>query len=226
MALILNIETATTNCSVSLSENTNVLALKEEHSEGYSHAELLHVFINEVFKIATVAPKSIDAIAVSMGPGSYTGLRIGVSAAKGLCFALNKPLIATETLKSLALKIKSTEEAFIIPLLDARRMEVYTAVFSNNYQVIEPTTNLILNHDSFSTYLQQAKVYFIGTGTKKTKELIQHPNAVFMEAQLPSSKEMALISSEKFKSKQFEDLAYFEPFYLKPVMALKMNQKV
>ena len=134
MAIILNIETATTNCSVSLSKDGEILVLKEDNSSGYSHAETLHVFIDDVFKEAKIKPSAIDVIAVSKGPGSYTGLRIGVSTAKGLCFALNKPLIATDTLEALANQIIISNDGFIVPMLDARRMEVYSAIYNSNLE--------------------------------------------------------------------------------------------
>ncbi|MDH7913285.1 tRNA (adenosine(37)-N6)-threonylcarbamoyltransferase complex dimerization subunit type 1 TsaB [Winogradskyella sp. SYSU M77433] len=220
MAIILNIETATTNCSVSLSKDGEILVLKEDNSSGYSHAETLHVFIDNVFKEAKIEPSAIDAIAVSKGPGSYTGLRIGVSTAKGLCFALNKPLIATDTLEALANQITSND-GFIVPMLDARRMEVYSAIYNSNLKLAREIKAEILNKESFKELLEKSKVYFIGNGVEKTKTLIQHPNAVFVEGQLPSAKEMAKLSEIKYKKSDTEDVAYFEPYYLKDFVALK-----
>ena len=220
MAIILNIETATTNCSVSLSKDGEILVLKEDNSSGYSHAETLHVFIDDVFKEAKTQPSALDAIAVSKGPGSYTGLRIGVSTSKGLCFALNKPLIATDTLEALANQITSND-GFIVPMLDARRMEVYSAIYNSNLELAREIKAEILNEESFKELLEKSKVYFIGNGVEKTKTLIQHPNAVFVEGKLPSAKEMAKLSELKYKKSDTEDVAYFEPYYLKDFVALK-----
>lgn len=220
MALVLNIETATTNCSVSLSKDGETLVLKEDNSSGYSHAEMLHVFIDEVFKISKIKPSEIDAVSVSKGPGSYTGLRIGVSAAKGLCFALNKPLIAIGTLESLAHQVH-IEEGFIVPMLDARRMEVYSAIYNSKLELFREIKAEILTLESYSDLLKSSKVYFIGNGVKKTKSLIQHPNAVFIEGKLPSANEMAFLAELKYEKSDTEDVAYFEPYYLKDFIALK-----
>jgi len=189
LALILNIETATTNCSVSLSKEGKTIFLKEDHNKNYSHAESLHMFIDSVFKESKIVLKDIDAVAVSKGPGSYTGLRIGVSAAKGLCFALNKPLISVSTLEALAYQV-NIDEGIIIPMLDARRMEVYSAIFDSNYNQIRETEAQILDENAFADYLEKGKVYFIGNGVEKAKDLITHAHAVFIDDMLPSAKEM------------------------------------
>ena len=220
MALVLNIETATTNCSVSLSKDGETLVLKEDNSSGYSHAELLHVFIKEVFSSANVDASSINAVAVSKGPGSYTGLRIGVSTAKGLCYALDKPLISISTLESLAHQVK-VEEGLIIPMLDARRMEVYSAIYASNFEQIRAIEAEVLTSESYADILKDNKVYFIGSGVEKTKTIIQHPNAVFIEGKLPSANEMASLSNLKYKKSDIEDVAYFEPYYLKDFVAIK-----
>lgn len=214
MAIILNIETATKNCSVSLAKNGEVIALKELNDGNYSHAEKLHPFINEVLQEAKIDKRDIAAIAVSKGPGSYTGLRIGVSAAKGLCFALQKPLISIETLLSLAQTIR-VEEGHIVPMLDARRMEVYAKVLDANYHTARSIQAEIIDENSFSEYLHQGKVYFLGDGAEKCKTLLTHENAVFIDGKFPSAKEMASLSYEKYKKNDIEDVAYFEPFYLK-----------
>lgn len=219
MPVILNIETATKNCSVSIAQSGNVLALTELNEGQFSHAEKLHTFILEVLKKSGVAMNDLDAIAVSKGPGSYTGLRIGVSAAKGLCFALKKPLIAVPTLSLLASVVSAAPEQYIVPLLDARRMEVYSAVFDENYLEIRETRAEIIDNNSFSQFLSQGKVYFLGDGAIKCKEMINHENAIFLEGYFPSSKEMAKFSFEKFSDKNFEDVAYFEPYYLKNFIA-------
>ena len=223
MALVLNIETATTNCSVSLSKDGETLVLKEDNSLGYSHAETLHLFIDEVFKISKLKPSEIDAVAVSKGPGSYTGLRIGVSSAKGLCFALEKPLISISTLESLAHQVKATD-GLIIPMLDARRMEVYSAIYNQNLELQREIKAEILSEESYSELLDSNKVYFIGNGVEKTKALISHPNAFFIEGKLPSANEMSLLAEMKYKKSDTEDVAYFEPYYLKDFVALKKKQ--
>ncbi|WP_406685006.1 tRNA (adenosine(37)-N6)-threonylcarbamoyltransferase complex dimerization subunit type 1 TsaB [Seonamhaeicola sp. MEBiC1930] len=220
MAILLNIETATTNCSVSVSKEGKTIALKEDSRNGYSHAEKLHVFIDEMLTEASLKRNNIDAIAVSKGPGSYTGLRIGVSAAKGLSFALNKPLISVPTLEALAQQVHC-ENGIIVAMLDARRMEVYSAIYDSKYNVIRETQAQILNENSFSEYLGKQKVYFIGNGVEKTKELIRHPNAVFIEDKLPSANEMSVLAYNKYKISDIEDVAYFEPYYLKDFVALK-----
>ncbi|MCB0463006.1 MAG: tRNA (adenosine(37)-N6)-threonylcarbamoyltransferase complex dimerization subunit type 1 TsaB [Flavobacteriaceae bacterium] len=220
MAYILNIETSTTNCSVSLSFEGETLVLKEDYDNNYSHAERLHVYIDEVLKQAKIKPSQLDAIAVSKGPGSYTGLRIGVSAAKGLCFALGKPLIAISTLEALAHQVK-TDEGIIIPMLDARRLEVYSAVFDSSYIRLRETQAQVLNEDSFKAFLDEGKVTFIGNGVAKTKELIIHNNAVFIDGKLPSADQMSQLAYNKYKKNDIEDVAYFEPYYLKDFIALK-----
>ena len=220
MAIVLNIETATTNCSVSLSKDGETLVLKEDNSDGYSHAETLHVYINNVFEEAKILAKDIDAVAVSKGPGSYTGLRIGVSSAKGLCYALDKPLISVSTLESLAHQVKISEGT-IISMLDARRMEVYSAIFNNKHEQVRDIKAEILTEDSYADLLKENKVYFVGNGVAKTKQLINHPNAVFIDGKLPSANEMGLLSELKYKKSDIEDVAYFEPYYLKDFVAIK-----
>lgn len=220
MAIILNIETATTNCSVSISKEGKTIFLKEDNNKNYSHAESLHVFIDTVLKESNRNVANIDAIAVSKGPGSYTGLRIGVSAAKGLCFALNKPLISIPTLQSLAYQVE-TDDGIIVSMLDARRMEVYSSIFDSNYNQIRDTEAEILDGNSFKDYLEKGKVYFIGNGVEKTKDIITHTNAIFINDKLPSANEMGLLTYNKYKISDFEDVAYFEPYYLKDFVALK-----
>ncbi|TMM30501.1 tRNA (adenosine(37)-N6)-threonylcarbamoyltransferase complex dimerization subunit type 1 TsaB [Polaribacter aestuariivivens] len=224
MAIILNIETSTKNCSVSIAQNGKILAIKELNNGNYSHAEVLHPFIEDVLQEANILKPKINAIAVSKGPGSYTGLRIGVSAVKGLCFALNIPLISIDTLTSLSYAV-DIEEGVIIPMLDARRMEVYAAVFNKNNQQIKTTTAQIINENSFAEYLENNKVYFLGDGAHKCKEIITHKNAFFIDDKFPSSKEMAKLSFEKYKKNDIEDVAYFEPFYLKDFIVIPEKKK-
>ncbi|TXG37508.1 tRNA (adenosine(37)-N6)-threonylcarbamoyltransferase complex dimerization subunit type 1 TsaB [Seonamhaeicola maritimus] len=220
MALILNIETATTNCSVALSKDGKTIALKEDSRNGYSHAEKLHVFIDDVLKEANISKTELNAIAISKGPGSYTGLRIGVSAAKGLSFALDKPLISVPTLDALAQQI-SCDNGVVVAMLDARRMEVYSAIYDSKHNQIRETQAQILDETSFTDYLEKGKVYFIGNGVEKTKELISHHNAIFIEDRLPSANDMGVLAFSKYKKRGTEDVAYFEPYYLKDFVALK-----
>jgi len=220
MALILSIETSTTNCSVSLSKKGKLLVVKEDYDKNYSHAERLHVYINDVLKHDKVSVNDIDAVAISKGPGSYTGLRIGVSAAKGLCYALNIPLISIPTLESLAHQV-TKNDGVIVSMLDARRLEVYSAVFDSSYKQIRETKAEVLNEDSFSKYLKNGNVYFIGNGVEKTKSLISHQNAIYIDDKLPSAKELGNIAFNKYKISDFEDVAYFEPYYLKDFVAIK-----
>ncbi len=224
MAIILNIETATTNCSVSIAKEGILLSSKEYNSAEYSHAEQLHVFIEDAIKVAALSLGQINAIAVSKGPGSYTGLRIGVSAAKGLCFALDIPLIAIATLKSMAYQAKNEAVDFIIPVLDARRMEVYSCVFDKNLNEIKETKAEIIDEHSFEAFTAKAKVILIGSGAEKCKEFLQyHPNVVFKTDAFPSAKDMALLSYKKFKANEFESVAYFEPYYLKDFILQKKS---
>jgi tRNA threonylcarbamoyladenosine biosynthesis protein TsaB len=219
MAYILNIETSTTNCSVALSKNGAVVGIKEDNSSEYSHAERLHVYIDEVLKTAKVTIDQLEAIAISKGPGSYTGLRIGVSAAKGLCYALSIPLISVPTLEALAHQVEAPKGP-IIAMLDARRMEVYSAIYDAQHTEIRSTEAEVLTSESYDEVLELSPVYFIGNGVAKTKDIITHKNAQFIEDKLPSAKQMGALSFEKFKMNAFEDVAYFEPFYLKDFIAI------
>ena len=217
--VILCIETATTNCSVALGAGGKLISLKEDYNNQYSHAERLHVFIEEILKENDLTPKEICAVAVSKGPGSYTGLRIGVSAAKGLCFSLDVPLIAVETLLSLAHQVPQEETDFIIPLLDARRMEVYTSGFTSEKKPLFKTRAEILDENSFLEYLEKGRVTFIGNGVEKFREICQHENAIFLPEKLPSAAQLVELAFQKFNKEEFEDVAYFEPYYLKDFMA-------
>ncbi|MDN3664492.1 tRNA (adenosine(37)-N6)-threonylcarbamoyltransferase complex dimerization subunit type 1 TsaB [Algibacter miyuki] len=221
---ILNIETATTNCSVSISKNGETVVLKEDNDKSYSHAERLHVYIDEALKEVGITGADLSAIAISKGPGSYTGLRIGVSTAKGLCFALDKPLIAVPTLEALAHQV-ALESGVVVAMLDARRMEVYSAIYDASFTEIRETQAQILEDNAFAELLQSGKVYFIGNGVEKTKTLITDSNAIFVEDKLPSANEMSALAYEKYQNNNFEDVAYFEPYYLKDFVALKPKAK-
>ncbi|MGN7515343.1 MAG: tRNA (adenosine(37)-N6)-threonylcarbamoyltransferase complex dimerization subunit type 1 TsaB [Allomuricauda sp.] len=225
MAIILNLETATTNCSVSISKDDKVVVLQENNAANYSHSEQLHVFIKEALKEASLSFSDLDAVAISKGPGSYTGLRIGVSAAKGLCFSLDLPLISIPTLQSMAHQVQLEPGEMVIPVLDARRMEVYSCVYDNNYQEIRETRAEVINEASFADYVSGKKVYVLGSGAEKCRGALQHPNFVFNDSVVPSSKQMASIAFEKFKSNQFEDVAYFEPYYLKDFVLQQKKKK-
>ena len=216
MSYILNIETATKNCSVALAKEGKTILCKEIAEEGYSHAERLHVFIEEIVKEAGITFSDLAAIAVSQGPGSYTGLRIGVSAAKGLCYALGIPLIAIDTLQTLASQI-TVSDGLIIPMIDARRMEVYSAVFDVNHQNKREIQAEIIDENSFQGY--DETLYFIGDCAEKCKSVLTKGNFVFLEnIKYPSAKEMSILSYEKYKISDTVDVAYFEPYYLKDFM--------
>lgn len=220
MSLILNIETATRNCSVALGKDGEPVIVKEMAGEGYLHAEKLHVFIEEAVNMAGYSFNSLDAVAVSMGPGSYTGLRIGVSAAKGLCYALNLPLIAVDTLEVLARKITVKNGEFILPLIDARRMEAYMALLDHQYNKITDTKAVIITADSLA--VTDGTIHLVGDGADKCREFYPGNKYVFHDNVLfPSAAEMCTISEDKNKTGDTVDVAYFEPFYLKDFIAGK-----
>jgi tRNA threonylcarbamoyladenosine biosynthesis protein TsaB len=216
LSFILNIETATKNCSVSIAKDGQTIVCNELADEGYSHAEKLHVFIEEVIAKAGISAQDLNAVAVSQGPGSYTGLRIGVSAAKGLCYALNIPLIAVDTLHALASQAGVTDGK-IIPMLDARRMEVYSAIFNSDLTVERAIQAEIIDENSFQEYTE--KVYFVGDCADKCKSVLTKDNFVFLEdIKYPSAKAMSKISFDKYQKSDTVDVAYFEPYYLKDFM--------
>lgn len=213
MTYILNIETATKNCSVTLAKNGKTVLCREIAEQGYSHAEKLHVFIEEILKETGVSAKDLNAIAISKGPGSYTGLRIGVSTAKGLCYALEIPLISVDTLQAMAKQV-SIESGLIVPMIDARRMEVYSAAFDKENNKIKEVQAEILTEESYGEI--NGPVYFIGDCQEKCQTVLIKDNFHFLpEIMYPSANEMSSLSFEKFNQQDFEDVAYFEPFYLK-----------
>ena len=220
MNYILNIESSTTNCSISLALDGNLVALKESNDDKYSHSTKLHSFINEVLKKSNISVKELVAIAVSKGPGSYTGLRIGVAAAKGLCYSLDIPLISISTLHILSKQIQVREQGLILPVMDARRDEVYCAVYDSSYNLIKKAVPKIINQESFSELSYKSKLYFIGNGQEKCKRLIENnTNLIFSNNNtFPSAREMTPLSYQKFKDLNFNDIAYFEPDYLKDFM--------
>jgi tRNA threonylcarbamoyladenosine biosynthesis protein TsaB len=222
MALLLNIDTATDVCSVCISDESFCIGVRESF-QGRTHASELTVFIRELLKEQKLTVEQLDAIAVSMGPGSYTGLRIGVSVAKGLCYAGNKPLIAVPTLQVMSAgaiqlfgkSIENTEKILWCPMIDARRMEVYTALYNTNHEPLGKTEAKIIDDRSFESYLQQHKIYFFGSGAEKCKQKITHENAFFFDDYRHSSQFMTKLSQDAYNGGKFENTAYFEPYYLK-----------
>lgn len=228
MAKILQIETATAVCSVALSIDGKTIVKKEETGQNL-HASKLTLFIDEVVTSAGLTYQNLDAIAVSKGPGSYTGLRIGVSSAKGLCYALDKPLIAIETLAMMAAGFLAENTAYtglICPMIDARRMEVYTAVFDSELNVVASTTAKIIDEDSFADLLAENKITFIGDGAEKCLDTLTHANASFNYDNFNSAAYMSTLANNSFRQNKLEDVAYFEPFYLKDFVATQPKKKV
>lgn len=229
MAYILHIETATEVCSVSVAKDGQILYSKEE-TKGPSHASMLGVFVEDALKYIRANGLQLDAVAVSSGPGSYTGLRIGVSEAKGLCYGLSIPLIAIESLKIMAAEfmkfntIAATD--LLCPMIDARRMEVYDAVYDGQLDVKRQISADIIDKNSFQEFLGNAKVYFFGNGSAKCKEVLHHTNAVFVDGVYPQSVNMAELAEDAFHKKEFVDVAYFEPFYLKEFVATTPKNKI
>ena len=224
MAKILNIETSTRVCSAALAIDGEVVSIKESFEKN-AHAEKITIFSEEVIKDAGLNFQDIDAFAISKGPGSYTGLRIGVSTAKGFCYALDKPLISIGTLKAMAYgmiekKGEAADNYLFCPMIDARRMEVYAAVFNHKLIEIQETRAEIIDEHSFNELLEKRKVVFAGDGASKCRETLSHQqNAVFKNDFHPSAAFMAKLSEQKYNQKDFEDVAYFEPFYLKDFVA-------
>ena len=224
--MLLCIETSGKNCSVALFEGLQLVSIREVHTEQFSHSENLHVFIEQVLKESKLQPKAIKAIAISAGPGSYTGLRIGVATAKGLCYGWDVPLIALPTLRILAEQVtyEFTDIEYIIPMIDARRMEVFTAVYSHDFSPILGERAEILTESTFDTYLNKGKTIFLGDGITKFQAICKHKNAYFWENKFPSAKQMGRLALEKYQAQAFEDIAYFEPFYLKEVYLVKSDK--
>ncbi|MVN21947.1 tRNA (adenosine(37)-N6)-threonylcarbamoyltransferase complex dimerization subunit type 1 TsaB [Mucilaginibacter arboris] len=229
MSLILQIETATTSCSVALAKDGKVLSSRTINQRNI-HAEVITVFIGEILAENGIGFQELNAVAVSSGPGSYTGLRIGVSTAKGLCFSLDKPLIAVETLQAMAAGYlarfpkPAVNEFLLCPMIDARRMEVYTALFDQNLKQIQATSAAIINQESFSEILNQHQIIFFGDGAPKCKTILgTHPNAVFIGDFFNDAADLTQTAAAKFELQAFEDVAYFEPFYLKDFIAVKIN---
>ena len=224
MACILHIETSTEVCSVALSEN-GACIFKQEDRKGPNHSRLLASFADEAISFADSHAIPLDAVAVSMGPGSYTGLRIGVSVAKGICYARDLKLIALPTLKVMCVPIllrdMLPEDAWLCPMIDARRMEVYTCIYDRALSEVRPISAEIITEESFQEELADHQLYFLGNGAKKCRSVINHPNAHFIDDIVPHAKYMFPLAEQAFVREQFEDVAYFEPYYLKEFVATK-----
>lgn len=227
MILILSIETSTKVCSVSLHADTQLLACFEVMAEK-SHSSAITVLIEKLFAVCGYQYNDLSAVAVAQGPGSYTGLRIGIATAKGICFALDKPLIAVNTLESMAFSIKQyylKTAPLFCPMIDARRMEVYCAVYNQSNEMVLPVDARIITKESFKELLEANTILFFGDGAAKCKALLSYsPNALFLSDFYPTSKSVGILALQKFKQNTFEDIAYFEPFYLKEFFMKKANK--
>ncbi len=227
MALILNIETSTNICSVALAKDGKLIDM-EESKEDKTHANKLGVFVEKILKKNQIEIKNLDAFAISKGPGSYTGLRIGVSFVKGICYGGSKKLIAVNTLQSLCQKINKNdfdENTYFVPMIDARRMEVYTAIFNENNEFVKKVSAKIIDENSYISLLKDRKLVFFGNGAEKCKKFISHKNAIFLKNIDASAKSMISLSESSFKNLEFVDIAYFEPFYLKDFIITKSKKK-
>ncbi len=227
MSCILHIETSTNVCSVALSQD-GVCLHDETDLNGPSHAQVLAGYVKEAVSFADSHAIPIDAVAVSKGPGSYTGLRIGVSEAKGVAYGRGAKLLSVPTLKVLTVPVllgqELPDDALLCPMIDARRMEVYTAVYDRALREVQPTQALVIDENSFRELLDAHPVYFMGNGAEKCRETIQHPNAHFIEGIVPKAKNMIPLAEQAMACEEFEDVAYFEPFYLKEFVATQSKK--
>lgn len=225
MSCILHIETSTKACSVALSENGSCIFHKED-LEGPNHSVVCGVFVDEALSFANSHAIPVDAVAVSEGPGSYTGLRIGVSLAKGVCYGRDLPLLALPTLKVMCVPVllgreELPEDALLVPMIDARRMEVYSAVYDRALREVRAVGADIVDEGTYLSYLEKGPVYFFGDGAGKCREVIRHPNAHFIDGILPLAKWMFPLAERKLHLGETADVAYCEPFYLKEFVAIK-----
>lgn len=229
MSVILHIESATEGCSVAVSQDGELLFDKQDSSVN-NNAVTLGIFVDEALALADSRGLLLDAVAVSEGPGSYTGLRIGVSMAKGICYGRNIKLISISTLKLLCVPLLLSDDlpddALLCPMIDARRMEVYSAVYDRALQVIRPIGADIVEADTYREYLDRGPVYFLGNGAAKCKEVINHPNAHFIDGAKPLAKWMFPLAEMQFNREEFCDVAYFEPYYLKDFIAIKPKKLI
>ncbi|AZB18973.1 tRNA (adenosine(37)-N6)-threonylcarbamoyltransferase complex dimerization subunit type 1 TsaB [Chryseobacterium indologenes] len=218
---ILYLETSSKNCSVAVSDNETLLCLCEEVSENYKQSESLHTYVEWALEGAGISLKEIEAVSLGKGPGSYTGLRIGAASAKGFCYGLKVPLVAVNSLESMIEPFLGNNYDFIVPLIDARRMEVYTAIYDGQTgSELSATEAKILDERSFEEF-KDKKVIFVGDGAKKAREILQLPHADFKEDVFPSAQYLIKKTLEKIRSGEVEDMAYFEPFYLKDFHGVK-----
>lgn len=219
MALLLSIETSTTVCSVALHERGRFLIDREEQTP-QSAASLLTPMLEKLFKESGLNKSRLEAVAVSAGPGSYTGLRIGLATAKGICYALSIPLITLDSLHVLADSAESLpSDHLLAPMIDARRMEVYTCLLTQQLEVIEPTRPLVVDENSFTDALKENRVLFFGSGADKCRDVIRHTNATFWTAVHPKASAMGMQAFRKFENRDFADVRQFEPAYLKEFVA-------
>ncbi len=222
MSCILHIDTSTSVCSVAVSED-GLCIYHEEDLTGQHHAELLGTYVDQALSFIDSHAIPLDAVAVSSGPGSYTGLRIGVSMAKGICYALGIPLLSVPTLQLLTVPVllgrELEDDALLCPMIDARRMEVYAAVYDRALREVRGTQADIVEADTYKEWLEQHPVYFIGNGAEKCRQVIEHPNARWIEGIVPLAKHMFPLAEKKLLNQQTEDVAYFVPFYLKDFVA-------
>ncbi len=219
MAIILSIETSTLVCSAALHENGDLIAARELHIP-HSTAAQLAVQIEDLFSSTVSSRQSLDAVAVSSGPGSYTGLRIGTATAKGVCYGLNVPLLSIDSLLVLAAGVMNTStNNLLCPMIDARRMEVYCSLLDASYNALEKTAAKIIDSNSFEDSLAHHQILFFGDGADKCKSVIKHPHAIFLANQYPLAAQMGKIAFRKFQLNQFESLQTFEPNYLKEFVA-------
>ena len=229
MAVIISIETSTNVCSASLSQDGRVLASKENR-EGQNHAVLLGQYVKDLIEEADKRKLKIEAIAVSCGPGSYTGLRIGVSTAKGVCYGKDLKLISVSTLKTMAKQVLRNDsvedDAWLCPMIDARRMEVYTTFFDKKLNEQKPISADIIDENSYAEILSSKKVYAFGNGAEKCKNTLKSENLTYIDGIVPLASDMAELAEEKFKKGEFEDVAYFEPYYLKEFVATQSTKKL
>ena len=227
MAIILSIETATTVCSAALLQDGNPVINKENH-QGQSHATLLGVYVQQIMEHVRENKIKLDAIAVSSGPGSYTGLRIGISEAKGLSYGLDIPIIAipTHLIMASMMKDKVEDGTLLCPMIDARRMEVYSTIYDTSLNVIRKTSADIIESESYNNLLTKHKIVFLGNGAEKCKNIISHPNAQFINDIHPLASEMGVAAEKAYKEKDFVSSAYFEPFYLKEFVATTPKNKL
>lgn len=229
MAVILNLETSTSVCSVALSKD-GMVVFNRQNFDGQSHATHLGLFIQEALEYSKSNDLQLEAVAISCGPGSYTGLRIGASTAKGLCYSLDIPLIAVNTLEVMTCELlfdpKIDEEALLCPMIDARRMEVYSAIYDRGLSAIKPVSADIIDETSYREYLEENKIIFFGNGAEKCQTALNHPNALFLKEKHPLADFMIALAEKAFREGKFEDVAYFEPSYLKEFVATAAKDKV